>query len=199
MLKISVQDEGSGVAEITIENSISDEENSDITKTTVKTFTYGDKQQTIEEELKVVAPYQKYLRGIKITAKDNENNKQKYEIKNLSSYCEEYIITTADELQELAKQVNSGKNCTGLTIELGNDIDLSKIENFTPIGTSGYQFKGSFNGNGYTISSLKIKDRSNEYTGLFGYVGKDGSIKNVKIKDCYITVSGKTVGGLEYL
>lgn len=59
------------------------------------------------------------------------------------------------------------------------DIDLAEIDDWTPIGNSvspSYnKFQGIYNGNGYTISNLKI--RSGEtYKGLFGGVtGKDSS------------------------
>lgn len=55
-------------------------------------------------------------------------------------------------------------NCTFV---LANDIDLSTVDNWTPIG-DGYAFGGTFDGNGYTISNLKINTTNNP-TGLFGW------------------------------
>ncbi len=198
MLEISVQDEESGIAEITVERKVSDENNSNTSTSLVKTFTYEEKYTTKEEKLKVVAPYQKYLKEINVTAKDKGGNQASYPITGLNIFGDEYVITTETELQQLATEVNNGKNCLGLTIQLGNDIDLSKIENFTPIGetnNSSKSFKGSFNGNGYTISNMTI-NRDEYYTGLFGYVNTGASIENVRIKDCNITGNKTHVGGL---
>ncbi len=199
MLEISVQDEESGIAEITVERKVSDENNSNTSTSLVKTFTYEEKYTTKEEKLKVVAPYQKYLKEINIIAKDKGGNPSRYQINDLNILGTEYVITTETELQQLATEVNSGKNCSGLTIELGNDIDLGKIENFVPIGinnNSKNRFSGKFNGNGYTIINLKI-NREENYTGLFGYVNTGASIENIKIKDCSITTgNGRYVGGL---
>ena len=49
-------------------------------------------------------------------------------------------------------------------------------------------FAGKFEGNGFTISNLKI-DRSvtNDYVGLFSIVGQEAEITNVGLLDVDIT------------
>jgi len=73
------------------------------------------------------------------------------------------------------------------------DLDLSGYQTgtgWTPI----INFSGTFDGNGYTISSLYINNSSGEYQGLFG-VMTNATIKNVHIAGCNIT--GRSfVGGL---
>ncbi len=112
-------------------------------------------------------------------------------------------IGNAETLAELAKIVNgtdgySAKNCNGKTIILTEDIDLSAYssgEGWTPIGTSySKQFRGTFNGNGHTITNLRIDRENSDYQGLFGYADT-GTLKNVALKD--VSVKGKDkVGGL---
>lgn len=78
-------------------------------------------------------------------------------------------------------------------IRVYNDIDMSDIDNFDPIGiaiTSSYtnDFTGKFDGGGHTISNLKVDVTDITYqAGLFG--GASGAvISNINIKDCDIKV-----------
>ena len=63
-----------------------------------------------------------------------------------------------------------------------------------PIGDSSNVFTGKFEGNGFTISNLKI-DRSTDNVGLFGFVGQEAEITNVGLLDVDITGNNR-VGGL---
>ena len=108
-------------------------------------------------------------------------------------------ITTAEQLAALAKNVNDGNSYSGQTIKLGSDLDLSG-HNWTPIGwyddtnRVDYYFKGTFDGDGHTISNLTIGG-SNSYVGLFGQVGEGGTVKDLTLTD--VNVSGNSyVGGL---
>lgn len=116
----------------------------------------------------------------------------------------EYQIGTVLELQALAKLVNnevpsatilngcnSKSDFTGKTIRLTADLDLGSISSWTPIGITYKEerkFKGSFDGNGKTISNLSIPD-SLPYSGLFGYIDmatiKNLTLHNVTIKNGY--------------
>ena len=92
-----------------------------------------------------------------------------------------YLIGTTDDMNTLADYVNASNNCAGLIFKQTEDIDLSAIENFTPIGdyTNYSSFDGTFDGCGHTISNLKINS-SSEWGGLFGYVS-GGTIQNVNL------------------
>lgn len=82
-------------------------------------------------------------------------------------------INDAAALKALARMVNSGTVSTqGMTITLNEDIDLSGIKDWTPIGTENYPFRGTFNGNKKTISNLAGD--------LFGVV-EGGTIRQVSI------------------
>ena len=83
--------------------------------------------------------------------------------------------------------MNSGNNRISAT--LTEDIDLAEFchakdgtqytdeLSWAPIGNSTYQYLGTFDGKGKTISNLYINATSN-YTGFFGYADR-GSIKNI--------------------
>lgn len=89
-----------------------------------------------------------------------------------------YTISTAGELEHLAQKVNSGTGYENTSFILTQDINLAG-RNWSPIGKDLYTlFKGTFDGQGHTISGLTIK-RDQNYLGLFGY--SKGSIKNITL------------------
>ena len=99
-----------------------------------------------------------------------------------------YKITSTSDLLLLAKYVNSGNSGKGSSFVLMNDIDLSSVVTWNPIGAFySSPFEGSFFGNGHVISNLNAKISSNsQYKGLFGYCFysnfRDLIIKNVNLK-----------------
>ncbi len=95
-----------------------------------------------------------------------------------------YVITSAEELSWFAAQVNSGK--TTINAQLANDIlfakDTSSITStvWTMIGNgSSAQFAGVFDGQGYVVYGLYFGNREAE--GFFGYVAKEGVVKNLTL------------------
>lgn len=77
-----------------------------------------------------------------------------------------FTLTTKEQLAGLAELVNSGVTFANATIHLGADIDLGYLA-WTPIGNAEKVFKGTFDGDNHTISSLRINSHSS-YVGLFG-------------------------------
>jgi hypothetical protein len=114
-----------------------------------------------------------------------------------------FYISTEAQLQGLSELTNRSINpinFSGKTIILLNDITLS--QNHTPIGsnssnTIATQFLGTFDGNGHSISNVSVSLSGNyvDYTGLFGYVGAGGQIKNIVVNVTNITI-GSYIGGL---
>ena len=94
-------------------------------------------------------------------------------------------ISTLEELKAFRDEVNVGNTFKGETIELANDIDLGG-EEWTPIGTQSHQFQGTFNGNGHTISNLKINRPYSENSGFFGFTTV-GEIKNLTFHNADVT------------
>jgi len=117
-----------------------------------------------------------------------------------------YKITTADDLNKLADDVNSGTKYTDTYFKLMNDVsyehtsawnDTTSTENnFTPIGNSSNSFKGTFDGNNKSISGIRIyKDKNNatsQYMGLFGVLR--GTVKNLTLTDTRIVGYSYTGG-----
>ena len=92
-------------------------------------------------------------------------------------------------MNKIANEVNSGESYLGKKLILVADIDLQSISNWSPIG-SGYDnpFKGEFDGNGYSISGMKIITNDKGYVGLFGYTN-NAIISNIRLRNSNITIS----------
>ena len=89
---------------------------------------------------------------------------------------EHHINSTGDFIQ-FSKNVSSGTSFNGTTVFLDADIDFSGIsEQFEPIGNDNC-FRGTFDGQGHTISNLNVTSNST-YVGLFGY-SKGATIKTL--------------------
>ena len=102
------------------------------------------------------------------------------------------FINSAEALVNFANDVNNnGKDFSGKTVVLTNDIDLAGID-WEPIGQTGKtEFKGTFDGQNHTIYNLSV-DSSAETgkhysSGLFGWVEGRQTIKNVKIDGAKIS------------
>ena len=93
-----------------------------------------------------------------------------------------YTVTSADGLMNVAELVNGGKSDINITLD--TDIDLTG-KDWMPIGTSN-PYSGTFDGGGHTITGLTFTT-NDKYAGLFGYLNRAGTVKNVVMKDVQIT------------
>ena len=115
-----------------------------------------------------------------------------------------YKISSAAELAWFRNQVNSGN--TTISAKLTADIDLVEFchaaddtkntdeLSWTPIGNSNYQYFGTFDGNGKTISNLYINAISENIgitceAGFFGYADAGGNIKNITFDNAKVKSS----------
>ena len=107
-----------------------------------------------------------------------------------------YTVTSADGLMNVAELVNGGK--TDINITLDKNIDLTG-KDWTPIGTDyDNSYKGTFDGGGYTITGLTFTT-NDEYAGLFGWLNRAGTVKNVVMEGVQITsnqIYGGSIGGV---
>ena len=95
-----------------------------------------------------------------------------------------YTVTSADGLRNVAELVNGGK--TDINITLDKNIDLTG-KGWTPIGTNyDNSYKGTFDGGGHTIKGLTVTT-NDQFVGLFGYLNRAGTVKNVVIEGIQIT------------
>ena len=95
-----------------------------------------------------------------------------------------YTVYNADGLMNIAELVNGGK--TDINITLDTNIDLTG-KDWTPIGTSfRNSYTGTFDGGGHTIKGLTVTT-NDQFVGLFGSLGKAGTVKNVVMEGVQIT------------
>ena len=96
-----------------------------------------------------------------------------------------YEVYNADGLKNIAKLVNEeGKTDINITL----DTDLTLTGEWTPIGTSGNKYTGTFDGGNYTIMGLTVTT-SDQYAGLFGYIGSGGTVKDVTLEEVQIATT----------
>lgn len=119
-----------------------------------------------------------------------------------------YLIRDREDLLAIANAVNGGDTLQGKFFLQMKDIDLEDDEPWPTIGitinNAAHQFRGVFNGGDNNISGLYV-NRGDDDAGLFGYVGEDGVIKNVHVKDGYVSgtywvggIAGRNYGIVEY-
>ena len=99
-------------------------------------------------------------------------------------------INTADELYSMKDDLDA-------YYVLKSDINLSTYSGTNkgePIfSSSTYKFSGHLDGASHTIYSFS-ETTSNQYSGLFGYIGEDGVIENVNIDSSTVSFTRSSTG-----
>ena len=100
-----------------------------------------------------------------------------------------YLISDVGEL-------NAIRGKLGANFKLTSDIVLT--EEWVPIGRIGRAFAGTLDGNGFTISGLRVSKETNyTYSGLFGYSeGKISNLNVVAADDLYTTANNSYIGAI---
>ena len=116
-----------------------------------------------------------------------------------------YIITKAEELAWFRDQVNSGNNF--ICAKIADDVEVIDLKNFChaadpsqnleelswePIGSSLYNYRGTFDGNGKTITNLYI-NASQFYMAFFGCTDQS-TIKNLTFEHANVTNTEQYTG-----
>lgn len=106
-----------------------------------------------------------------------------------------YYVKDLAGLQALRDAVNSGVSYKDKTIYLEEDIDLSSIADWEPIGSTDHNFSGIFDGNGKTVSNLTIEYNSPEkaHQGLFGTIAS-ATVQNINVNNVNINVQSSGSG-----
>src|SRR4029453_8617957 len=98
------------------------------------------------------------------------------------------LVNNASDLQSINTDVTRPD-----AYALGRDINASSIANFTPLGT----LNTIFDGQGYTISNLKIVDSTAPNVGLFSSIGSTGVVRNLNLTDVAVSaLNSQFVGAL---
>lgn len=105
----------------------------------------------------------------------------------------EYTLTEPAQLYALANLVNGTAavndqaiapvSFEGKTIKLANGMNLNiagTSYEFVPIGTADTPFSGVFDGQGASVSGLRVTETTSD-AGLFGYVSDRGAIENLTV------------------
>lgn len=132
----------------------------------------------------IIFPVVLWIAGIFIIFFSSEEINATYKNKN---YKDDIYINTPEDLITFSESVNGGEDYTGIYVALGNDIDMSGVPEFIPIGIweSGNYFCGVFDGRGHTIKNLTITTSlGNSNSGLFGTLA--GTVCNLNMENCYI-------------
>ena len=121
-----------------------------------------------------------------------------------------YIITKAEELEWFRNEVNNGQYsiCAKIadnvevidmsTVCHAADASKNLVElSWEPIGNDTYMYRGTFDGNGKTITNLYIKTvyikTENQQAGLFGYTFQS-TIKNLTFENANVTNTNSYTG-----
>ena len=117
------------------------------------------------------------------------------------STANEYLITCHDDLNGLAGYVNGGNPANGLTFRQVADLAFPHSDNWNlanstenncnAIGNNSTYFQGIYNGDGHTISGVRLYkgengDTSYSYQGIFGVIS-NSTIRGIHLADTRIT------------
>ena len=116
-----------------------------------------------------------------------------------------YIISSEDDLDELATSVNGGDDYgpdgdhpDGYFFQLSQDLTYTGSgNNYTAIGTIDNPFRGNFDGKGHFVKGIQIlctgDTDADRFKGLFGYV-EGGTVKDVIVDGADIRSNNYVAG-----
>ena len=106
-----------------------------------------------------------------------------------------YLISSEQDLQQLATAVNAGESFSGQFFKQTTDIDFADSQifpnGFTPIGNyiDNRPFSGTYDGDGHSIVRLSVDGE--EDLAMFAYVN-EGCVKNLNMENANILVTNPT-------
>lgn len=118
--------------------------------------------------------YTIYSMPFKVGVKDNF-------IAGSGTQQDPYVIGSFDQFKLIGRL--DRHNCYSLItdLDLGGETITQFFDDITP-------YAGTFNGNGHTISNLKLSD-SKKQPSLFGYISSTGSVQKLTVKDAKVNKS----------
>ena len=107
-----------------------------------------------------------------------------------------YVAYNADGLQAWSTYAQANPTTN---LSLAKDITLPLAEgetsNWTSVGTETTPYAGTVNGYGHSITGMTI-NQTTSFAGFIGYLGENGAVKNLKLKDVSVTTTARNAGGL---
>lgn len=122
-----------------------------------------------------------------------------------------YLIKTVGDLVLLAKKANSipeseydgtegsnkfAKAFLGKYFRLESDIDAQGYRLSPIAGDWAHRFAGTFDGNNHAIKNISIATAATNYTGLFGRITDEGTVRNLTLDKPSVTSRGNAVGAI---
>ncbi len=98
-----------------------------------------------------------------------------------------YSVWSVEGLQEVNALVQADLDAN---ITLKKNFILDSETTWTPIGNSESPYTGTFDGYGYQIENLNIQGNDGSTTGLIGYLGNGGKVKDLTLINSQIHVEG---------
>jgi len=103
-----------------------------------------------------------------------------------------YLISTVSHLEWVSNQETSFQ---GKFLKLANDIDVASWTSDYPYFIAA--FNGTFDGDGHKLINLTKNNLFNNMdTGLFGYIGSTGVVKNLGLENVNFNTVGDRVGAI---
>ena len=153
-------------------------------------FTFGEDGSTI-------------YRNLYSTASGTTGDSTWYELyKNTS---DEFVIANLTDLYGFEDLVDGKTIFTGKTVYLVSDITVNavdvveaagtEVDNWPLIGGQGdtSAFNGVFDGQNHAISGISCKYGSSDNIGMFRWTGKDSTLKNFRMENCWVWVQGAKI------
>lgn len=112
-----------------------------------------------------------------------------------------FLIESFEDLERFSAMIcESGEAYRG-EARLMNDIEAER--QLQPIGDAEHMFQGVFDGQGHTVSGLRAAG-AGDFSGLFGFIGREGIVRNLTVRNVLVTggrytgaVAGYSAGVIE--
>ncbi|MCD8218024.1 MAG: InlB B-repeat-containing protein [Clostridiales bacterium] len=106
----------------------------------------------------------------------------------------EYLISSYDDLVTMAKMIQKNpENYASASYKQTCNINCGEATWNLALGTDENPFNGTYDGNDFYILGLKA---GKDISGLFGVIGKSGTVKNLMVVDFDYSESVEVAGGI---
>ena len=104
-----------------------------------------------------------------------------------------FTVSNSRMLVLISDAVMAGQDLSGVYFRMTNDIDMSDVTVWDPIGRANFPFRGNFDGDGYVISNLATAGSG--LVGLFGNI-ENAVVQRVGVIDSSWYTSNSNVGAI---